>query len=129
MFPAAIAKFDVLLLEKCRIGQHGTAQVDGSGRGINGSAVPVVNQSGKISTVVDVGVRKNHSVDPGDRKREMTVAFKRVAAASLVQTAVEKESLSCRLDVVHRSGNRLGGTPERDSHSITIRIKLTIRIR
>jgi hypothetical protein len=53
----------------------------------------------------------------------MTVSFKRVAAASLVQTAVEKESLSGRLDVVHGPGNRLSGTPKSDSHSITITIR------
>jgi hypothetical protein len=79
--------------------------------------------------VIDVGVRKNHAVDAGHRKREMTVALKRVMAASLEKTTVEKESLPCRLDVVHGPGNRLRGTPKRYSHSITIRIKLTIRIR
>jgi hypothetical protein len=44
--------------------------------------------------VIDVGVRKNHAINTGHRKREMTVAFKRIAAASLEQTTVEKESLS-----------------------------------
>jgi hypothetical protein len=62
--------------------------------------------------VIDVGVRKNHAVDTGHRKREMTVAFKRFAASSLVQTAVEKESLACRLDVVHGTSDGLGGTPK-----------------
>jgi hypothetical protein len=79
--------------------------------------------------VIDVGVRENYAVDAGYWKREMTVTLKRVTAASLEQTTVEKKSLSCRLDMVHGPGNRLGGTPESDSHSITIRIKLTIRIR
>ena len=118
MLAAAVAELDVLLLEMGRIGQHGQAQVDGGRRRVNRPGVAVVDQRGKISAVIDVGVRKNHAVDAGHRKREMTVAFKGVAAASLVQTAVEKESLSCRLDVVHGPGNRLGGAPKSDSHSI-----------
>ena len=73
-----------------------------------------MDQRGKISAVIDVGVRENHAVDARHRKREIAVAFKRVAAASLVQAAVEQESLSCRLDVVHGSSDRLGGTPKCD---------------
>jgi hypothetical protein len=53
----------------------------------------------------------------------MAVSFKRIAAASLEQTTVKKESLSGRLDVVHGAGNRLGGAPKSDSHSITITIR------
>ena len=116
MFAAAVAELDVLLLEKRRIGQHGKAQVDGGRSGVDRPGVAVMNQGGKISTVIDVGVRKNHAVDTGHRKRKITVALKRLAAASLVQTTVEKESLSCRLDVVHGPGDRLGGTPKSDSH-------------
>jgi hypothetical protein len=79
--------------------------------------------------VIDVRVRKNHAVDTRHRKREIPVSLKRVAAASLVQATVEKESLSSGLNMVHGSGNRLGGTPKSYSHSISIRIQLTIRIR
>jgi hypothetical protein len=66
--------------------------------------------------VIDVGMGKNHAIDRGNRKRETTVALKRVEAPALVQTAVEKESLAYRLNVVHGSGDRLGGTPKSDSH-------------
>ena len=116
MFTAAVAELGVFLLEKRRIGQHGQAQVDGGRRCVDRARVAVVDQCGKVSAVIDVGVRENHAVDTGHRKREMAVSFKRFVAASLVQTTVEKESLSCRLDVVHGPGNRLRGTPKSDSH-------------
>jgi len=47
----------------------------------------------------------------------MTISLKCIAPASLEQTTVEKESLSCRLDVMHGPGNRLRGTPKSYSHS------------
>ena len=116
MFPAAVAELDVFLLEKRGIGQHGTAQVDGGRSGVDWPRVAVVHQGGKISAVIDVGVRKNHAVDAGHRKGKMTVALKRVAAASLVQATVEKKFLSCRLNVVHGPCDRLRGTPKGYSH-------------
>lgn len=116
MFTAAVAELDVFLLEKRRVGQHGKAQVDGGRRCINRAGVAVMNERGKIPAVIDMGVGENHAVDTGHWKWEMAVSFKRFAAASLEQTTIEKESLSCRLDVVHGPGDRLGGTPKSDSH-------------
>ena len=81
---ALVAELGIGLLDVRGIGQHGEAQVDGCGGGVDGARESVADEGGQIAGVVHMRVGEDHGIDGGGGEGEMAVAIEGLLAASLI---------------------------------------------
>ena len=60
----------------------------------------------QVARMIDVGMGKNDVIYRGGIERQMPVFFERLLAATLIQSAIKKDSLAGSLDKMHRSRRR-----------------------
>jgi hypothetical protein len=109
---------DVFLLDVGAVAQQQAAQVVGGVRGVDAPPEALFPQLRQQPGVVDVGVREQDGVDGGGVEAEVAVAFARLGAAALKQTAIEQQPRAVReVEQVFGPGDGAGGTPERKFHT------------
>ena len=106
----------VLLLDVCRIGQHGGAEIDGARSGKDGSLKPVLHEGGQVPGMVDMGVGEDDALDGRGGKGEGCVAVAGIGAAALIEPAVKKVAPTLDLELVHGAGDGLGSAPKIEFH-------------
>ena len=110
----------VRLLHRRGVLQHDAREISGGVRGVDVAAESLLHQVWKIAAVIDVGVAQHHGVQRVGIEGEVPVAFDRVRAAALVQTAFEKEFPAVDLQKVHRSRGGSGGPEKVDVHATNL---------
>ena len=96
--------------------EHGHAEVDGGGRGVDGPAIALLPQQRQVAAVVDVRVRQDDRVQRArgkllGRKRKMRVDVGCLLATALIEAAVQQHVLPRAFDVVGRPGDGFGPHP------------------
>jgi len=93
-------EFSVLLLYVRGICKHHRAEITGGGSGPDRPAVAPGHEVGKPACVVDVSMRKDHSVQLADRHRQGFVLFGRFDPLPLEHPAVEGNGIAIHVQEV-----------------------------
>src|SRR5438874_6861571 len=115
---ALVDEFRIRFLNVSSIAEHGSAEVDGWRGRIDWAVKSMLDETGKVAAVVDVGMRQHNGIDGARVKRQIAIAMLGVFAMSLVESAIEEVALAGCLDVVHGPGDGLGRAPECNFHKI-----------
>jgi len=115
-FPFTVNVFDIVGLNFGAIKQHKRRQIARRGSRIDGTAKTAANQRRQVTAVIDVGVRQDHRVNGLGVKGKLTVLFECDLSLALVEPTVQQHLFAGNVNQVHRSGDRLGGTPELNFH-------------
>ena len=116
--PAALVDIlKIALLEKAGIPQHDVAEFARRLPRENPTAEPLAHELRQIPRMVDVGVGKDDVIDGLCVERKIAVLFERFLAVALIESAVEQNPLSVRLDEMHRARRRLRGSVKRYFHA------------
>jgi hypothetical protein len=102
----------VLFLQVGAVHQQHRGQVAGGGRGVDGTAVALLDQRRQVAAVVQVGVAQHHGVDVQQLAwQRRPVAFA-VHLEALEQAAVQQHAVAGQFDQVARPGHAVGGAEE-----------------
>ncbi len=112
----AVFALHLRLLDIGAVSQHDLAEVFGRRSGVDGAAEAFLEQFGKQTAVVDMGVCKHDRVDIGRVKGKLPVVSLLQSLAALIQAAVDENPLVCHCNQKCRSGDRLCGTAELQTH-------------
>jgi hypothetical protein len=83
---------------------------------MNRSGKTQTAQRRKVAAMVDMGVGQNCRVNFGGIERELAVSIKDFLPPSLHQSAIKQDTLIPYIDLVHRSGNFMRGSPKSYLH-------------
>ena len=116
--PAALLVhiLEIALLEKARIAKHDVAKLCSGLSREDAAPEALPDKLRQVAGMVYVRVREYDVVYGRRVHRKVAVLLERLLAMSLVQSAVEEDPLSVRLDEMHRPRGRLRGSIERYSH-------------
>jgi hypothetical protein len=74
-------------------------------------------QCRQVAGVIDMGMGQKEGVKRSGVKRKMAVPLAGILAPALISAAIEKEFLSVYIEVMHRSCDSLGSSPESKLHA------------
>ena len=89
----SVTKVDVPVLQVGRVEEQDGAEVAGGRGGIDGAAKSIFHQGRQVAAMVDVGVRDQAGVDVRWVEGQVAVTFEGLFPATLVETAVEQNTL------------------------------------
>jgi len=116
--------FGVLHLNVRAVEQHHVRKVARGACRVDGSREAHARKHGDFSRVVDMRMRKHDDIDGCRIERERAVFFVRFGAASLEQTAIEKDSFAAHFQNMRGTRDRLRGAVKcKCCHNATVTLR------
>ncbi len=100
------------LLDVRAVLQHGQAEVDGGGGGVDGAAIALRGEQRQVAGVVDMRVGQDDGTELGGGQSQVGVDLAGLLPLALVETAIEQDVLPGALKMVRGAGHCTCGTPE-----------------